>query len=274
MDGSIPWSEVLALAVSLVVGGIAVGFLAGLLGIGGGGIMVPILYELFAVIGVPDANRMHLSVATSLAVIIPTSIRSFRTHRAKGAVDEGVLTTMGPPVFLGVLVGIVIAAYVDGWVLKAVFAVISALIAAHLFAGGRWKLGSDLPGANACRAVGALIGADSTLVGIGGGAQITAFMTLFGRPIHQAVGTASGFGPIIAIPAALGYVWAGWDVQELPWGSLGYVSLLGAALIIPTSVWAAPWGARTAHGLSRRSLELAFATFLAVMAVRFAWSLR
>ena len=108
---------------------------------------------------------------------------------------------------------------------------------------------------------------------IGGGAFITAFMTLYGRPIHQGVATSSGFGPIIAIPATLGFAWAGWDVAGLPPGSLGYVNLLGTAMIVPASVLAAPLGVRIAHGISRRKLELAFATFLAVVAARFLVSL-
>ena len=269
----LPLSEIAFLAVALVGGGLVVGFLAGLLGIGGGGIMVPILYELFGAIGVPEAIRMHLSVATSLAVIIPTSIRSFRAHEKKGAVDHQVIRDLGLPVFLGVLLGIVVAGYAGGWLLKVFFAVWSLAIAAHLYAGGRFKLGTELPGPAIGRPVGFVVGLNSTLIGIGGGAQITAYMTLFGRTIHQAVATASGFGPIIAIPAVLGYVWSGWHATGQPMGSLGYVNVLGAALITPLSVLAAPYGARTAHGMSRRTLEICFATFLTITSLRFIWTM-
>ena len=105
------------------------------------------------------------------------------------------------------------------------------------------------------------------------GAFITAFMTLYGRPIHQGVATSSGFGPIITIPGAIGFAWAGWQVAGLPPGSFGYVNLLGTAMIVPASVLAAPLGVRVAHGISRRKLELAFAAFLALVATRFLFSL-
>lgn len=270
----ISWGEIAFLAVVLAGGGLATGLLAGLLGIGGGGILVPILYELFSVLDVPHAIRMHMAVGTSLAVIIPTSIRSYLSHKAKGAVDDGVIRLMMPAVLAGVLAGILIAGVAGGWALKLAFAAVSLLMAAKIFLGGeRWKLGEQLPSRWVSSLVAWVIGLDSTLMGIGGGAQITAFLTLYGRPIHQAVGTASGFGPVIAIPAMLGYVWAGWGAEGLPQGSLGYVSLIGAALIIPTSVYAAPFGARLAHGVSRRTLEVIFAWFLVFLAVRFTWSL-
>jgi len=117
------------------------------------------------------------------------------------------------------------------------------------------------------------VGVVSTLMSIGGGVFITALMTFYGRPIQHAVATSSGFGPLISIPGALGFVWAGWHAAGLPPGSLGYVSLLGALIIIPTSVGAAPLGVRIAHGISRRKLELAFATFLLLVGVRFLVSL-
>lgn len=274
MGLDLAWADLLPLIAVLAAAGLITGILAGLLGIGGGGVLVPILYEVFGAIGVDDNVRMHLSVGTSLAVIIPTSIRSFRAHYAKGAVDMSVLKGMGLAVALGVLAGIGIASIVDGSVLKIVYVVSALAMAIKLAMGGdRWRLGTELPGKALRTVVGGAVGVVSTLIGIGGGVYITAFMTLYGRTIHQAVATASGFGPIIAVPAALGYVWAGWGVPDLPVGSLGYVSVLGALLIMPTSVLAAPLGVRIAHGISRRALELAFAAFLASVAVRFFLSL-
>ncbi|MBM3543952.1 MAG: sulfite exporter TauE/SafE family protein [Alphaproteobacteria bacterium] len=262
------------LVLALLAGGIVAGFLAGLFGIGGGIVLVPILFELFRLLGVPDDIRMHLAVGTSLAVIVPTSIRSFAEHRKKGAVDMAVLRHMGPPVGLGVLAGVVIASVVDGSVLKSVYVVSCLLMAAKLLAGAeRGLLGHDLPALIWQRLYGFVTGLGSTLIGVGGGIYISAFMTFFGRTIHQAVATASGFGPIIAIPATLGFMWAGWGAAGLPPGSVGYVSLLGAALIVPASVLAAPFGVRLAHDLPRRTLELAFAAFLIFVAVRFVLSL-
>lgn len=262
--------EIAWLVLALLAGGIVAGLLAGLFGIGGGAVLVPILFELFSLLGVPDDIRMHLSVGTSLAVIAPTAIRSFAEHRRRGAVDMAVMRYMGPAVGIGVIAGVVIASLVDGSVLKFVYVLSALLIAAKLLAGSeRGLLGTDLPALIWQRLYGFVTGLGSTLIGIGGGIYISAFMTFFGRPIHQAVATASGFGPIIAIPATIGFMWTGWGTAGLPPGSVGYVSLLGAALIIPASVLAAPFGVRLAHRLSHRKLELAFAAFLILVAVRF-----
>jgi uncharacterized protein len=258
------------LVLALLAGGVVTGLLAGLFGIGGGAVLVPVLFELFTILGVPDDIRMHLSVGTSLAVIVPTSLFSFAAHRRRGAVDMAVLRHMGLAVGIGVIGGIVIASMVDGSVLKFVYVVSALLIAAKLLAGSeRGLLGRDLPALIWQRLYGFVAGVGSTLIGIGGGIYISAFMTFFGRPIHQAVATASGFGPIIAIPATLGFMWAGWGAAGLPPGSIGYVSLLAAAVIVPVSVLAAPFGVRLAHHLSHRKLEIAFAVFLIIVAVRF-----
>ncbi len=271
---AIDWGSLILLAGALTAGGLFTGFLAGLLGIGGGGILVPILWELFRFVGVDEAVRMHLAVGTALAVIVPTSLRSFHAHYRQGAVDMDVLHRMGPLVALGVVAGILIARVADGSVLKSVYVASCVVMASKLYAGGaRWRLGEHLPGAIGTGLVATVIGLVSTLIGIGGGVFISGFMTLYGRPIHRAVATAAGFGPIIAVPAALGYIWAGWDVPGLPPASLGYVSLLGAGLIIPLSVLTAPIGVRVAHGIDRRKLELAFAAFLTLVAIRFLASL-
>ena len=274
MDLGLATGDLVLLAGVLLATGLVVGLLAGLLGIGGGGILVPVLYEVFTVLGVDPALCIHLAVGTSLSVIVPTSLRSFQSHRAKGAVDMGLLRSMALPVIVGVLLGILIARYSDDTVLKAVWAGCASLMSAKLyFARESWRLGDTLPGNPGRALYGGFVGLISTLMSIGGGAFVTAFMTLYGRPIHQGVATSSGFGPIIAIPATLGFAWAGWQVAGLPPGSLGYVNLLGTAMIVPASVLAAPLGVRIAHGISRRKLELAFATFLALVATRFFFSL-
>lgn len=274
MDLGLATGDLILLAGVLLATGAVVGLLAGLLGIGGGGILVPVLYEVFTVLGVDPAYCIHLAVGTSLSVIVPTSLRSFQSHRAKGAVDMALLRSMALPVIAGVLLGILIARYSDDTALKAVWAGCASLMSAKLFFGREsWRLGDAIPGNPGRALFGGFVGLISTLMSIGGGAFITTFMTLYGRPIHQGVATSSGFGPIIAIPATLGFVWAGWQVAGLPPGSLGYVNLLGTAMIVPASVLAAPLGVRVSHGISRRKLELAFATFLAVVAVRFFFTL-
>ena len=266
--------ELAALTGALLAAGFATGLLAGLLGIGGGGILVPVLYEVFGSLGVDEAVRMHLAVGTSLAVIVPTSLRSFAGHRARGAVDMDLVRSMALPVVAGVALGAVLARYADEAVLKGIWVAAASLVSLKLFLGRQdWQLGEAIPGQPFRAIYGGFVGLLSTLMSIGGGVFITALMSFYGHPIQRAVATSSAFGPIIAIPGAVGFIWAGWHAAGLPPGSLGYVSLFGALLIIPTSVLAAPLGVRLAHGISRRKLELAFATFLAVVGARFLLSL-
>jgi uncharacterized membrane protein YfcA len=274
MDPGIPTGDLALLLGALVAAGFATGLLAGLLGIGGGGVLVPVLYELFGSLGVDKAIGMHLAVGTSLAVIIPTSLRSFAAHRARGAVDMEIVRSMALPVVAGVCLGAVLARYSNEAVLKAIWVGAATLIGIRLCLGRRGgQLGDAIPGNSFRMLYGGFVGLVSTLMSIGGGVFITTMMTLYGRPMQNAVATSSGFGPLIAIPGAIGFVWAGWQVAGRPPGSLGYVSVLGALLIIPTSVLAAPLGVRIAHGISRRKLELAFATFLLLVALRFLLSL-
>lgn len=274
MEFGLPVGELAVLLAMLLGGGLIMGLLAGLLGIGGGGIMVPILYEVFSAIGVDEAVLMHLCVGTSLAVIMPTSLRSFHSHKAKGAVDMDIIRSMVLPVVAGVVIGTLVARYSSSTILTVIWAGAATMMSLKMFFGREsWKLGDDIPGNPGRALYGLFIGTISTLMSIGGGAFVTMMMTLYGRPIHQAVGTSSGFGPMIAIPGTLGFIWAGWGVAGMPPGSLGYVSLLSAAIIVPVSVLAAPLGVRMAHGISRRTLELCFATFLALVALRFFWTL-
>lgn len=269
-----PLSEVVWLAGILMAAGLVSGILAGMLGIGGGGILVPILFEVFAALGVDESIRMHLCVGTSLAVIMPTSLRSFYAHKAKGAVDMDIIRSFLVPVVVGVCIGVLVARYSNENILKAVWAGAATVFSAKLYLGGdKWRLGTNIPGNPKRSIYGVFIGLVSTLMSIGGGAFITMMMTLYGRTIHQAVATSSGFGPMIAIPGTIGFIWAGLNVTGLPPGSFGYVNLLGAAVIASVSVLVAPLGVRLAHGISRRKLEIFFATFLAIVAVRFFWTL-
>ncbi|MFN3747024.1 MAG: sulfite exporter TauE/SafE family protein [Hyphomicrobiaceae bacterium] len=262
--------DVLAIGAALAAAGLAMGFLVGLFGIGGGGIAAPVLYEVFAFLGVDPAVRMHLALGTSLAVMIPTTIRSFLAHRARGGVDMAAWRRLAPGVVAGVALGAVIASVSSGTALKWVWIVFSFTMASRLWFGrDTWRLGDQLPPRPLVELWGLITGIVSTLLSIGGGAFITMMLTLYGRSIQTAVGTAAGVGPLIAIPGAIGFIWAGWgNAVPLPW-TLGYVSLIGAAALIPTGVLAAPWGVRVAHGISRRKLEIGFGLLLATMGVRF-----
>ena len=268
------WSPLLGLIPILVAAGFVTGFLAGLLGIGGGAVLVIALYEAFGLAGVDEAIRMHLTTGTALAVIAPTSLRSFQVHRGKGAVDMDLVRRLAPMIFVGVAGGILAAGHSGGNLFKGVWALMGTVLALRMFfARDSWRLGPDIPGSRLVEAYGVFVGFISTLMSIGGGAYITMLMTLYGRGVHQAVGTSSAFGPLIAIPGLVGFMWAGWGAPDLPPGSVGYVSLVGAALAIPTGWVAAPIGARLAHRFSRRQLEIAFGSFMSIVALRFLASL-
>jgi uncharacterized membrane protein YfcA len=274
MQLAMPWTELAWLAVALVAAGLVTGFLAGLLGIGGGGVLVPVLFETFGFIGVPEEIRMQMVLGTSFAIIVPTTWRSFTSHRARGASDLTVVKRLGPFIVAGVLAGVLLVSVVSGTILKVLWIVCATTLATKMALGREeWRLGETLPSTRAIDAAAFAIGVVSTLMSIGGGMFVVTLLTLYGMPLLNAVATSSGVGPLIAIPGMLGYIWAGWDNPLVPPLSLGYVSVIGAALVIPASVLAAPYGVRAAHGMSRRTLELAFAAFLALVALRLLVSL-
>lgn len=258
------------LVAALVATGLAAGTLAGLLGVGGGIVMVPMLYYVFGVIdGVDPDVRMHMAVGTSLAAMVPTSIRSALAHHKKGAVDVALFKHWMPGVIFGVLVGVFTAAWVKGPVLMAVFAVFATIVALHMMFGREsWRIADQLPGRIGQSVMSAAISCVSVMMGIGGGTFTVPTLTLFNYPIHRAVGTAAAIGVVIAIPGALGFIIGGWDAPGRPMGSLGYASLLGVAAIIPATLIAAPWGVSLAHRLDRVWLRRAFALFLLITGVR------
>ncbi len=269
-----PISEILAFAsVAIAVGAVA-GLLAGIFGIGGGAVMVPIFYQALGYLGVDESVRMHVAVGSSLAIIVPTSIRSFMAHLKHGAVDTELLKSMAIPVPVGVVLASLTAAYLSSASLRAIFACIAIVVGLRLLLNREsWRLGDTIP-RNPWRAlIGMLIGYLSTLMGIGGGILNNTFMTLFGRPIHQAVATSAGVGVLISIPGLIGYVWAGWGDPLLPVGSTGYVNWIAFALIIPVTLVAAPMGAKIAHRLQKRQLEIGFGLFMLIVAARFFYSL-
>ncbi len=266
-----PASEIALLAGAIIIAGILTGLLAGLLGIGGAAITVPVLFELFRLIGVADNVRMQLCVGTSLAIIVPVSIRSYLSHRSRSAILTNVLRVWAIPVVLGVVTGSIIAFYAPGALFKLIFVVFGYGIGLkHLFGRASWKLANRLPSTSVLISVGYGIGLISSLIGVAGGAFSTLFLTLFGETIHVAIATSSGLGAFISVPGAIGYMIAGWPQQSLlPPFSVGYVSFLGLALFAPVTVLTTPYGVRLAHHISRRKLEIAFGLFLVLVATRF-----
>ena len=275
-------TELVELALMLVAVGALSGFFAGIFGIGGGAILVPVFYECFRLAGVPLEVRMPLCIGTSLAIIIPTSIRSFRAHHARGAVDLEILKLWWLPIVIGVSAGSVTARYAPERLFKIVFVGVAWSAAARLLlARDNWKLGDDLPKGRLMRLYGFIVGLLSTLMGVGGGLFSNLLITFYGRPIHQAVATSSALAVLISIPGALGYIYAGWpaavrypDVTALQWPfAIGYVSLIGALLVMPTSLLPAPLGVRAAPAMSKRTLEVAFGCYLFIVGSRFVISL-
>ncbi|WP_024575591.1 MULTISPECIES: sulfite exporter TauE/SafE family protein [unclassified Afipia] len=282
MIAGLTTSQLLELVLLLVVTGAFAGFLAGIFGIGGGAVLVPVLYECFRIAGVPLDARMPLCIGTSLAIIIPTSIRSWQAHHKRGSVDMDILVRWAVPVLLGVMLGSVIARYAPEKLFKVVFVGVAWSAAARLLLGKEnWRLGDEMPKGIFMRAYGFFIGLLSTLMGIGGGLFSNLLMTFYGRPIHQAIGTSAGLAVLISIPGAIGYIYAGWpaaarfpDVAalQLPF-AIGYISLIGALLVMPTSLLVAPLGVRVAHFMTKRKLEIAFGIYLLVVSSRFVVSL-
>ncbi len=254
----------------MALAGCFAGFMSGLFGIGGGVILVPLLAAVFAVQGVDPVHVSHMAVGTSLGIIIPTAIRSFLSHRKLGAGNQELLKLWILWVPLGVVITSLIVPYVSGVLLRYVFAIVATLIAVKmLFKRINWTVSSDLPGPLPNRGFGFGIGFLSTFMGIGGGNLNNLFMTVFGQSMHQAVATSAGLGVLIAIPGAIGYVYAGWGQQTLPPMSLGYLNLLAILFVAPFSMLVAPLGARMAHRLDEGMLERCFGIFLLLVVVSF-----
>jgi uncharacterized membrane protein YfcA len=267
----VPAGELLGLAAAILLGGVVTGLLAGLFGVGGGAVIVPVLYEVFRIMGVPEEVRMQVCVGTSLAIIVPTSIRSYLAHRAKIALPAGVLRIWALPMLVGVLGGGAVAAFAPSWVFKLAFVVFLGLLGTRFLAGTRsWQRGTVLPGWPLMSVFGVAIGLYSSIIGVSGATLSTILLTLYGISIHAAVGLSAGVGVIVSLAGAGVYALVGLPHQALtPPLSIGFVSLIGFALMAPVTSFLSPYGARLAHRLTHRQLEVAFGLFLMTVALRF-----
>lgn len=264
----------LAIVGALVIAGICIGLLAGVFGVGGGAISVPVFFETFRSMAVADEIAMPMAVGTSLAMIVPTSILSARAHAKRGTVDMGVLRAWVLPVFAGVALGSGIARFAPPDLFQGVFVLVAGVNAIKLlFGSAGWKLRDTMPGRAVTALYGFVVGLLSALMGIGGGAISNLILTLNGRPIREAVSTSAGVGVLIAIPGALGYMLSGWGKPGLPHDALGYVSVLALVLTMPTALLTTTLGVRLAHALPQAILGKLFGVFLAAVSLRFLYEI-
>ncbi|WP_319522106.1 sulfite exporter TauE/SafE family protein [uncultured Desulfosarcina sp.] len=250
-----------------LVGAIA-GVLAGLLGIGGGLVIVPMLVFCFVRQGIPEATIMHLALGTSLASIMFTAVSSFRAHHKRGAVHWDVVRKIVIGIFTGTFMGSYIAAQLSTRFLKGFFVVFLYYVAVQMLTGKKPKPTRQIPGRTAMFGVGNVIGVVSSLVGIGGGTLSVPFMIWCNMPVHHAIGTSAAIGFPIAIAGTIGYIVNGWSVSGLPDFSLGYIYLPALVGIVVTSVLTAPLGVRLAHSLPVDRLKRVFAVLLLVVGTR------
>lgn len=258
-------SLLLMLGLLLIIGAFA-GLIAGLLGVGGGIVLVPAFFYAFGHLGYGGDHLMQVCVATSLATIVFTSMRSVRAHAKKGAVDWEMLRLWAPFIVAGAVVGVLVAAVVKSLVLQAVFGVLAGVAGAYMaFARPDWRLGDDLPDQPLRGIYGGTLGFFSALMGIGGGTFGVPLMSLYNFPIHRAVATASGIGMLIALPAVIGF--AVIPVTGAPPLTLGAINLPAFAAVVGTTMITTPIGANLAHRMNAAPLKRAFAVFLTLVAL-------
>jgi len=259
----------LLIPILLAFGALA-GLLAGLLGVGGGIVIVPILYHVYTGLGVSTELAMPLSVGTSLSTIVFTSMMSARSHHRRGNIDWVLVRRWAPWVLVGVVIGTSLGSVVPGDALKMAFGGLLSLVAVQMFLTVRRKprLADQLPSTPAQSSIATGVGSIAAMLGIGGGTLIVPVLNLFSYPIHRAVGTASVFGFLISVPATLGYIFSGWHVADLPTGSTGYVNWLAFAIIVPATMTFAPLGAKLCHKLDVTRLKQVFAVFLLLVGLK------
>lgn len=253
------------IALLLAIGAFA-GVIAGLLGVGGGIVLVPAFFYMFGNLGYGGPQLMQVCLATSLATIMATSMRSVMAHHRKGAVDWAILRAWAPWIVAGAIVGVFVAANVKSTTLQAVFGAL-ALLAGLYMAFGRdnWRLGQTMPAQPTRGIIATTIGFLSVLMGIGGGTFGVPMMSLYNVPIHRAIATASGFGMVIAVPSVIGFLFL--PVVQAPPYTLGAINIPAFLIVIGTTLLATPWGVRLAHAMNPKPLKRAFAVFLVLVAL-------
>lgn len=254
--------------------GLLSGFVSGLLGVGGGIVIVPVLYVMLGLLDVSDDIRMKVAVATSLTTIVATSWSSASSHHKRGGIDFPLLKAWGPWILVGVIGGTALGGYVHAQVLTLVFAVTALLVAINMALRSKSEpLLPDFPNRGVKALSGMFVGSVSAMMGIGGGTLSVPILTAFGHDIRRAVGTASAIGFVIAVPGTIGYAISGFGVAGLPPFSLGFVNLVAFAALVPLSMLTAPLGARVAHTVPKQVLALSFSVFLFATSLRMFWDI-
>ncbi len=255
------------LALIMGIGAFA-GLVAGLLGVGGGIILVPAFYFTFSSLGYDTPGLMQICLATSLATIIVTSVRSVLSHNKKGAVDWHILRAWAPGIAIGAVAGVSVAANLSSTFLQALFGGLGVVIGLYLgFGRANWRLGAQMPTGVRRATLSPVLGFLSVLMGIGGGSFGVPMMTLYNIPIHRAVATAAGFGISIAVPSVIGFLLLEIGPQNRPPFTVGAVNLVAFFIVIAMTLITAPWGVKLAHAMDAKPLKRAFAVFLTLVAL-------
>lgn len=255
------------LAFLLAIGAFA-GVLAGLLGVGGGIVLVPAFFYSFQVLGYEGPQLMQVCLATSLATIVVTSVRSVLSHNKKGAVDWEILRTWAPGIAIGAAIGVAVASNLRSEVLQGVFGVLAMIVGLYMgFGRSEWRLGQVMPVGARRAAISPTVGFLSVLMGIGGGSFGVPLMSLYNVVIHRAVATAAGFGLVIAVPGVIGFLLLEVDPASRPPFTIGAVNLIAFGIIVAMTLITAPWGVKLAHSLDPKPLKRVFAVFLVLVAI-------
>lgn len=260
------FADLLPMILLLLAIGAFAGVIAGLLGVGGGIILVPAFFYAFSGLGYGGPDLMQVCLATSLATIIVTSMRSVLAHNRKGAVDWAILKGWGPGIAIGAVLGVLVVAQLRTPVLQAIFGTLALVVAFYLgFGRTEWRLGAAMPAGLGRAILSPVVGFLSVLMGIGGGSFGVPMMSLYGTPIHRAVATAAGFGVMIAVPSVAGFLMT--PVTGAPPYTVGAVNLPAFVLVIAMTLMTAPLGVKLAHAMDPKPLRRIFAAFLAVVAL-------
>ena len=269
MINDILYQELLVYFIGLLITGLIGGLIAGLFGVGGGIVIVPILFWIFTSLNFPNEILMHMAIGSSLATIIPTSISSARAHYHRGSIEIDIIKKWAPGIFLGAIIGGLSGKYFSVNELKYLFASIAFLVALNMFFKEPLRLGNNFPKSRLLNIImSSLIGLVSSLMGVGAGTLGVPALVALSVPIHKAIGTAAALGLFIAVPATLGLAFSGFNIPNRPPMSIGYVNLIAFFIMFPLTVFFAPVGVKLAHRINQRALKSIFGIFLIITSIK------